>query len=211
MRLKTSTTAKKLFNLYRQHHVIYGGWASINPIFVEEADDNILHELELLPTGKRLVQHIKNLRSGATPLDSINKKLLPYGRLMIDDISHKKLDETEISNIKSALKSFTPDKEGLQKIKSLSVIQNFGNEWLTGIRSAVGNDQDALKTLAIVRKTDRAYYLWALAKDILKSPISDRTRALIQSELPEFESYLPMFGKSGEDTLIKLRDFISNN
>ena len=82
MNIKTSTIALKLLNLYRQEHVIIGGWAAVNPIFVNEANDDVIKELRDMPTGKALVQHIENLRNGKTPMDSIDPELLPYGGMM---------------------------------------------------------------------------------------------------------------------------------
>ena len=37
MKPKASVVAQKLLNLYRQAHVIIGGWSALNPIFVDEA------------------------------------------------------------------------------------------------------------------------------------------------------------------------------
>ena len=85
MNAKTSATAQKLLNLYRQEHVIIGGWATVNPVFINEATDEVIRELRELPTGKMLVQHIENLRTGKTPMDSIERELLPYGGLMIEE------------------------------------------------------------------------------------------------------------------------------
>ena len=92
MNAKTSTIALKLLNLYRQEHVIIGGWTTVNPIFVNEATDDVIKELRDMPTGKLLVRHIENLRSGKTPMDSIDPELLPYGGMMIaEDIATIKL------------------------------------------------------------------------------------------------------------------------
>ena len=57
MNAKTSATAQKLLNLYRQEHVIIGGWATVNPVFINEATDEVIRELRELPTGKMLVPH----------------------------------------------------------------------------------------------------------------------------------------------------------
>jgi hypothetical protein len=40
--------------------------------------------------------------------------------------------------------------------------------------------------------------------------MSERARAQIQAELPEFETYLPMFGDAGRDLLRRLREFVSS-
>ena len=85
MNASASATALKLLNLYRQEHVIIGGWATINPVLVNEATDEVIKELRELPTGKMLIRHIENLRSGKTPMDSINRELLPYGGMMLED------------------------------------------------------------------------------------------------------------------------------
>ena len=52
MKAKASSIAQKLLNLYRQEHVIFGGWAAVNRVFVDEASDDVLRELRDLPTGK---------------------------------------------------------------------------------------------------------------------------------------------------------------
>ena len=51
MKTKASTVAQKLLNLYRQEHVIFGGWAAVNQVFVAEADNDVMRELRPLPTG----------------------------------------------------------------------------------------------------------------------------------------------------------------
>ena len=85
MKAKNVAVAQKLLNLYRQEHVIVGGWATVNQVFVNEATDEVIKELGDLPTGKMLARHIENLRSGKTPMDSIDRELLPYGGMMIEE------------------------------------------------------------------------------------------------------------------------------
>ena len=86
------TIAQRLLNLYRQAHVIDGGWAAVNKVFIAESNDpQVIAELETLPTGKKLVTHINNLRSGKTPMDSIDKDLLPYGGLMTGVVANASL------------------------------------------------------------------------------------------------------------------------
>ena len=58
MKPKASVVAQKLINLYRQAHVIIGGWAAVNPIFIDEATPDVLDAMSVLPTGRFLVQHI---------------------------------------------------------------------------------------------------------------------------------------------------------
>ena len=82
MKARIAATAQRLLNLYRQEHVIIGGWAAINPVFINEATDDVIKELREMPTGKMLIRHIENLRSGKTPMDSIEPELMPYGGLM---------------------------------------------------------------------------------------------------------------------------------
>ena len=96
MKTKASTVAQKLLNLYRQEHVIFGGWAAVNQVFVAEADNDVMRELRALPTGKMLIQHIENLRSGKTPMDSIERELLPYGGTMDQSVATISLTPTEM-------------------------------------------------------------------------------------------------------------------
>ena len=95
MKEKASVVAQKLLNLYRQEHVIFGGWAAVNQVFVDEATPDVLRELRDLPTGKNLIRHIENLRSGKTPMDSIERELLPYGGMMDDALDKYYLTEAE--------------------------------------------------------------------------------------------------------------------
>ena len=39
MKAKIRATAQKLLNLYRQEHVIVGGWPVLNKIFINDATD----------------------------------------------------------------------------------------------------------------------------------------------------------------------------
>lgn len=209
MKPKASIVAQKLLNLYRQEHVIFGGWASVNPVFVEEADDEVIKELVLLPTGKSLIQHIKNLRSGKTPMDSIERELLPYGGMMSETIATVPLTSGEWNELTNGINAFTPDESGLQNIQKLSVVRKFGDQWLVAIRAALNERPELLDKWAIITKTYRAYYLWKVASDMINQPLSERARAQLQADMPEYETYLPMFGTAGDELLNKLRTFIS--
>ena len=209
MNAKASTTAQKLLNLYRQEHVIFGGWAAVNQVFVNEATPDVLHELRELPTGKNLIKHIENLRSGKTPMDSIERELLPYGGMMAETVATVPLTKSEWAELESGINSFTTDQDGLEKIQQLDVIKKFGDQWMVAIRAALSERPELLEKWALVTKTYRAYYLWKVASDMLNQPLSERARAQLQADMPEYETYLPMFGDAGVELLEKLRSFIS--
>lgn len=209
MNAKASTTAQKLLNLYRQEHVIFGGWAAVNQVFIDEATPEIMRELRELPTGKNLVKHIENLRSGKTKMDSIERELLPYGGLMAETIATVPLTSNEWNELESGINSFTTDQEGLDRIQQLNVIKKFGDQWIVAIRAALSARPDLLEKWSIVTKTYRAYYLWKVASDMLNQPLSERARAQLQADMPEYETYLPMFGDMGTELLEKLRSFIT--
>lgn len=211
MNAKTSTIALKLLNLYRQEHVIVGGWTTVNPIFVNEATDDVIKELRDMPTGKLLVRHIENLRSGKTPMDSIDPELLPYGGMMIaEDIATIKLTANQWQELEDALNSFTPDQMGLDRFMKLDVVREFGEEWQNAIRSALNARPQLLDRWNIVNQTYNAYRLWDTANEIIANPISERSRAQVQADMPEYETYLPMFGDAGTELLTKLRTFVSS-
>ena len=211
MNAKTSTIALKLLNLYRQEHVIIGGWTTVNPIFVNEATDDVIKELRDMPTGKLLVRHIENLRSGKTPMDSIDPELLPYGGMMIaEDIATIKLTANQWQELEDALNSFTPDQMGLERFMKLDVVREFGEEWQNAIRSALNARPQLLDRWNIVNQTYNAYRLWDTANEIIANPISERSRARVQADMPEYETYLPMFGDAGTELLTKLRTFVSS-
>lgn len=209
MNIKTSTIALKLLNLYRQEHVIIGGWAAVNPIFVGEANDDVIKELNDMPTGKMLVQHIENLRSGKTPMDSIDPELLPYGGMMIvEDTATIKLTPSQWRDLEEALNNFTPDQIGLDKFMALNLVREFGEEWQNAIRMALNARPQLLDKWNIVHQTYNAYRLWDMANEIVANPVSERARAKIQADMPEYETYLPMFGDTGVKLLMKLRTFL---
>lgn len=210
MKPRTSVIAQKMLNLYRQQHVIFGGWGAVNQIFVDEADNDVINELQNLPNGRLLIQHIENLRNGKTPMDSIEPELMPYGGLMKKSVVSINLNENEISELRNALNEFTPDLDGLTRIQSLDVVKKYGEEWQVAIKSALTDYPDMLEKWDTVTKTARAYFLWKVATDIIAAPISERTRAQIQADLPEYETYLPMFGDTGIDLLQKLRLYVSS-
>lgn len=209
MNTKASTTAQRLLNLYRQEHVIFGGWAAVNQVFVDEATPDVLRELRELPTGKNLVKHIENLRAGKTKMDSIERELLPYGGMMSETIATVPLTPDEWAELESGINEFTTDQDGLDRIQQLNVIKKFGDQWPVAIRAALSARPDMAEKWSIVMKTYRAYYLWKVASDMLNQPLSERARAQLQADIPEYETYLPMFGDAGTELLEKLRSFIS--
>ena len=211
MKARITAIAQKLLNLYRQEHVIVGGWTTVNPVFVNEADDNVINELREMPTGKMLVQHIENLRSGKTPMDSIEPELVPYGGMMAQsDLVNAVLSRQELTELQSVLNTFTPDQNGLDAIEKLGAVRRFGEEWQNAIHDALKSHPDLQPKWDIVTKTYRAYQLWDTANQTINTPLDERARAEIQAEMPEYETYLPMFGDAGNELLARLRTFISS-
>ncbi|MBO5740242.1 MAG: hypothetical protein J6R52_04230 [Alphaproteobacteria bacterium] len=210
MKAKIKTTAQRLLNLYRQEHVIVGGWATVNPVFVDEATDDVIAELRDMPAGKTLVQHIENLRSGKTPMDSIERELLPYGGMMNDAIPSITLTNNEWQELQNAIERFTPDQPGLDQLISMPVVRKFGEEWQIAIRSILGKHPHLLPKWDIIKQTYDAYRLWNTANEIIATPLSERSRAQVQADMPEYETYLPKFGVHGIELLEKLRTVISS-
>ena len=210
MKAKIRATAQKLLNLYRQEHVIVGGWAVINKIFVNEASDDVIEELRDMPTGKNLIQHIENLRNGVTSMDSIARELLPYGGLMADSMTVLRLPEPQWNELKIAIDSFTPTQAGLNKFMSSKIVRSFGEQWQTAIKAALASHPEMMEKWSTINQTFNAYRLWDSANEIITKPVSDRARADIQADMPEYETYLPMFGDAGIELLGRLRTFISS-
>ncbi len=210
MKPKASVVAQKLLNLYRQAHVIIGGWPVLNPIFVDEATPDVLDALGDLPTGRFLVKHIENLRSGKTPMNSIGRELLPYGGMMAESALNIQIKTSDWNDLISAINTFTPDQDGLARIMELNVVKSFGAEWSNTIKAAIGaKHPELLQQWAIIDQTYNAYNRWNLANELLAQPINERTRAQIQADMFEYETYLPMFGDAGMELLGKLRNFVS--
>lgn len=209
MKAKIKTIAQRLLNLYRQEHVIVGGWAAINPIFVNDATEDVIAELNDMPGGKLLVQHIENLRSGKTPMDSIERELLPYGGMMTESIASISLRDDEMRELQHAINEFTPDQVGLDRFLSTAAVRRYGEEWPVAIRSVIDKHPQMLAKWDTIKQTFNAYRLWDSANEIVSNPLSDRARALVQADMPDYETYLPKFGVQGIELLEKLRTFIS--
>ena len=211
MQQQAHIVAQRLLNLYRQAHVIVGGWAAVNRVLVSESDDaQVIKELLNLPTGQKLVEHINNLKTGKTPMDTINNDLLPYGGTMSSHEINVSISKEEIEQLKHMLEHFEPTLDGLNEIKNLPFVKNFGNDWIEDINSALTGDSTALAQWDNVVRTNRAYQMWDEAQHLISETLTERNRAQIQADMPEFETYLPMFGDSGNELLSKLRTFMSS-
>jgi len=217
MKEKSSIIAQRLMNLYRQAHVIDGGWRAVNDTLLAEADPIVLEELKKLPCGESLVEHIKNLQSGRTSLDSISRELMPYGGMMethftdvVSDVA--KFSNRDLESLEQELMDFQPNQGHLDRIKSLPFVAQFGDRWLDGVRSALmqSGNQNMVARWRVVQDSARAFDFWTRASNILAWPPTDRSRAEVQADLPEYETYLPMFGDAGQDLLRKLRAFTSS-
>lgn len=210
MQQHTLITAQRLLNLYRQEHVINGGWAAVNQVFLQEsAEEDVLTALSALPTGDKLVEHINNLRSGKTPMDSIDNNLLPYGGMMFGAEKETSLTNTEIQELQLALDDFSPSPENLDKIKQMSFVQRFGNDWIDDVKIALAGHTELLAKWDTVARTAKAYHNWDTAQKLVSEPATERNRALIQANMLDFEMYLPMFGDSGQELLSRLRTIIT--
>ena len=209
MKAKIRATAQKLLNVYRQEHAIIGGWSGVNKVLIDEADENVIAELRELPTGKTLIKHIENLRSGKTPMDSIERELLPYGGMMSEMAYAVALTSAQWQELENAINSFIPNQQGLQEFLSLDVVRSFGDQWKNTIKAALYEKKNLQDKWQLIEKTYNAYRLWNAANEIVDTPLSDRKRAEVQADMPEYETYLPMFGETGTELLEKLRNAIS--
>jgi len=210
MQQHTITTAQRLLNLYRQEHVIEGGWAAVNEVFLRESDDeNVMTALANLPTGAKLIKHIENLRSGKTAMNSIENDLLPYGGMMFGSDIETPLTTKELAELKVALDNFQTTPEGLNAIKQLPFISRFGSDWIDDIKLMLSDNNEMLTQWDVVTRTDKAYRAWDSANQLISKPLTERNRAQIQADMLEFETYLPMFGDAGRNILAKLRTFMS--
>lgn len=210
MKAKASVIAQKLLNLYRQAHVINGGWPVLNRVFLDEASDEVLAELVNLPTGKMLATHIANLQSGKTPMDSIARELLPYGGMMAENEVVQHLTQEELDDLIHAVNTFTPDAKGLDEFMDNPIVARFGSDWANQIRTVLPHDSDALAKLDNIVQIANAYKMWESANQILANSVTDRERAQLQVDMPEYETYLPMFGDEGRNLLRRLHTLTSS-
>ncbi|MDR0449247.1 MAG: hypothetical protein LBG89_02175 [Rickettsiales bacterium] len=208
---RPNVAAQRLLNLYRQYHVVVGKWATLNPVFLKEGAPEVLAELEKLSTGKKLSQHIKNLRAGKTASDAIDPDLLPYNGMMEVQTGGgaARLAEREMSQLARELHGFVPAAENLERIKSLPFVKSLGENWRDGIAAALSNSSELSAAWDVVLKLDTATGLWFKAGRLLSETPSERMRAEIQADMLQYENYLPMFGAAGADLLGQLKKAIS--
>ncbi|MCQ2574989.1 MAG: hypothetical protein MJ156_02715 [Alphaproteobacteria bacterium] len=212
MKQQAHTVAQRLLNLYRQEHVIDGGWSVVNKIFLEESKDpEVLAKLKDLPTGANLIQHITNLKNGKTAIDSIEPELLPYGGLMTQTYSDiKTISQEDFIELSNLINNFEPTPEHLQSILNTNIVKNYGDDWINSIRNILSNDSELSSKWSDVIKTWKAYDIWDKAQHIVTEEPTERTRAKTQADMPDYETYLPMFGDKGKVLLTKLRSIISS-
>ena len=84
-------TAWRMLNIFRQFHVIEGGIASVNKYFIT-ADDDVINSIQAQPGGKKLAEHIRNLKTKKTSMNSINRYLLPFGEDVLLDLQDANKD-----------------------------------------------------------------------------------------------------------------------
>ena len=131
------------------------------------------------------------------------------GGMMTDAMPSITLTDDEWRELRNAIEQFTPDQSGLDKLTSMPVVRKFGEEWQIAIRSVLGRQPQLLPKWDIVKQTYDAYRLWNTANEIVANPLSERVRAQVQADMPEYETYLPKFGVQGIELLEKLRTVIS--
>ena len=209
MKTRGAATAQRLMNLYRGAHAIDGGWAAVNAALVAESDDAAAAEIAKLPCGSALNAHIANLKSGRTRMDSIAPELLPYnGMLSRGAAAPSAVDAAEYAELRAALESFAPDAEHVGRVKRLALVRRFGDNWPSGVR-AILRDGRLLEIWTAVLRADGALRYWNRAAEILGAANpTEFMRAEVQADLPEYETYLPVFGASGADVLTRLRRFV---
>jgi hypothetical protein len=206
VKTKAAAIAQKLMNLYRNASAIEGAWSAVNPVLMKEANAAVMGEIERLPCGKFLSKHISDLKSGRTKMNSIDAELVPCGA---NFAAPGKISDDEYDELIRALGKFKPDAAHLDVIKSLSIVKKFEGNWQTGVGSVL-RDSDGIAAWQNVVRTDGALRLWARAAGILSLEPTELLRAEVQADLPEYETYLPMFGEEGKTLLARIRKLINS-
>ena len=114
-----------------------------------------------------------------------------------------------MDDLTDAIENFIPTQQGLDIFTSKPIVQHFGEEWPTAIGAIVQTKPNLTEQWNSIKQTYNAYRLWDSANMVIANPLTERVRAQVQSEMPEYETYLPMFGDDGAKLLNKLRNFIS--
>jgi hypothetical protein len=126
-----------------------------------------------------------------------------------ESVASINLNDAQMSALVDAIDNFIPTQQGLDIFMSKPIVQRFGEEWVNAIGAIVQTKSDLQEKWKSVVQTYNAYRLWDSANNIISTPLTERVRAQVQAEMPEYETYLPMFGDAGTELLNKLRNFIS--
>jgi hypothetical protein len=120
------------------------------------------------------------------------------------------LTEKQWAELTDAINKFTPTQQGLIALQKLDVVKKFGDEWLVGIKTVLSDHPELQEKWKLVMQTQRAYHLWDMATQIVNQPLTERMRAQIQADMPEYETFLPMFADAGQQLLTRLRNFMKD-
>jgi len=110
--------AWRMLNIFRQFHVINGGIAAVNKYFIT-ANDDVIESIRNMPGGKKLAEHITNLKSNKTRINTINEYLLPFGEDVLLDFqdANKDIYDKEIETSKQPQKTDEDIKEAFADYK----------------------------------------------------------------------------------------------
>lgn len=139
--------AWKMVNIFRQFHVINGGIAAVNKFFIT-ADDNVINAMRKHPSGKKLAEHILNLKSGKTKMDSIDDFLLPFGEDVFVDLKNDIYDkdiqvaeEGAPKNVGSDVQELMADmKQNADERRAMEQNNSTPQLDMTGISTSGNND-----------------------------------------------------------------------
>ena len=129
---------------------------------------------------------------------------------MAESATSPDISPSDLQQLVAAIDSFNPSSEGLNEFMDTPIIKSFGAEWVLMSRNVLSNNPDALHRLDDIVRVSRAYQLWNNANDILSNPVTDRVRANLQVDMPEYRTYLPMFGDEGKELLRRLHGLTSS-
>ena len=232
-REKALTIGKRYLNIFRQLHVITAGIETLNKDFLSLPDD-VVKILPELAGGLKFYQHIQNLKSGATPINKIEAELFKqYTDFTAPSsgVSHSFTDSSyqgspvekseptinstsdDYGNLFEMLRSFQPTPQNLNDFKSSETIKDLGPNWKVEIQRILSNS--GASDTAKLKKNfenlcifDTALDIWEECVALVKNP-RKKSREEIQSNLSNYQKYLNMFGKGGQDLYEKVKALVS--
>ena len=112
------------------------------------------------------------------------------------------------------IRNFKATPQDLEKFKSNDTVKDFGPNWKVEIKNLITNDNTVSDKYQLNKNFenlcvfDSALNVWQECSLLIKNP-KQKSKEEIAANIENYEKYLGMFGKGGQDLLEKVKALIA--